>query len=196
MPISWEVREDFFVAEATHDVTHGADVRPCLLGWRAREPLLVAFLRDCGGGYVDPLIELLALALPLGADRLAVSFSGRAWSFDDPIPPVVAGVGDLRQRVLVISSAALTGGAVRCESAVYPFGEHAGRVTWREPLREPATGWVMDVLERAILRRGELAANRTTIRRQARRCVALGHLIGFAPPVAAALRLDRVSRRS
>src|SRR5687767_6035135 len=97
----WGDVEGFLLDEAAKDVALSDEVRPCLAAFAGDEPLLVAWWRPFPkGGYADPLIELLALACPLGADRVAQSLAGRATSLDDPIAPVVAGVGDLRQRVV------------------------------------------------------------------------------------------------
>lgn len=45
------------------------------------------------------MIELLALAMALEADRLVFATAGRLTSLDDPIPPVTDGA-DLRQRTV------------------------------------------------------------------------------------------------
>src|SRR5688572_44782 len=70
----WNDAESFLLAEAAADLTDSDDVSPCLVAFSGDELLLVAFLRSFAKGeYADPLIELLALTAPLGADRLALS---------------------------------------------------------------------------------------------------------------------------
>jgi hypothetical protein len=87
--MQWDEVEQFMIAEAERDLEAGNEVRPCFAAFACEAPLVLAFLRPFPkGGYHDPLIELLALAAPLNADRLKLSLSGRAWSMDDPIPPV------------------------------------------------------------------------------------------------------------
>lgn len=191
----WDEVESFLLAEASADLAQGPDVRPCLLAYAGEEPLLVAFLRSFRKGqYDDAVIELLALAMPLGADRLALSIAARAWSLDDPIPPVLAGVGDLRQRVLSINQVDGTAEPVAVSNALHPFtsrtealrqpealGPCTEGVHWDEPVRNNgATGWLVSALRLAVEQCTELVAPHAEIRKQARRCVALGHLLAFA----------------
>lgn len=183
----WDEVEQFLLAEASADLAQGTDVRPCLLAFAAEEPLFVAFLRSFRKGHYDePLIELLALAMPLGTDRLALSIAARAWSIDDPVPPVLPGVGDLRQRVLSISLVDGTAEPVTVTNALHPFtrGAQAStlQVRWDAAVRDDsAQGWVVSALRLAVEQRTQLQAPQAEIRKQARRCVALGHLLAFAP---------------
>src|SRR5690606_2934864 len=118
----WDEVEQWLKEEAEADLLAGQDsARPCLAAYRGHEPLFVAFLRRFEKGrYHDAVIELLALAIPLQANQLAMSMTGRAWSLDDPIVPV-SEEGDLRQRVLMIESADSTSGAVESLSVIFPF---------------------------------------------------------------------------
>lgn len=193
----WADVEAFVVAQAEADLAAGADVRPCLVAFRADAPLFVAFLRPFPKGeYADPLVEVLAVAAPLGADRLAVSMAARAWSLEDPIPPVAEGLGDLRQRVLVVTTADGTGQDVRVGSAVHPFAQRGGRVQWHPVLREPGQGWIISALRLAVEGRRELGASRAEIRAQVARCLQLGHQMGFADEAARHLGLDEAARRA
>lgn len=187
----WDEVEDFLLAMAAADLAEGPDVSPCLVAFAGDEPLLVAFVRSFAKGeYADPIIELLALAVPLEADRLALSIAGRAWSFDDPIPPVVPGVGDLRQRVVTIHTAQGADAGVVVGGSVHPFTTDAAGVRWQPALRDTPAGWIPSALELAVERRGALRTGAAEIRRQARRCLALGHDIGFSAAAVERMGLD------
>ena len=191
--MQWNEVDEFLREEATADLEEAGDIRPSLVAFRGEEPLFVAFLRSFEKGrYADPIIELLALAGPLGADRLALSVGGRAWSLEDPIAPVLHGVGDLRQRVLCTISVDGAGGAITSEGSVHPFTLTAdGAVRWEPAVRSAAAEtWIRGALELAVERRASLRASERDIRRQARRCAALGHLIAFADGVAQELGLS------
>lgn len=181
----WDERRDFLLEEAAFDQEFGVDVRPGFLAYAGSHPLFVAFLRPfLKGQHMDAVIELLALAAPLDADRLAVSIGARAWSLDDPIPPVIPGVGDLRQRVLVIEEVDGSTGRARGCSLAYPWSLEGGRVRWSDPLESTdVTGPLGQMLRVAVARRRELSADTASIREQAERCARLGHLIALAEPV-------------
>ncbi len=181
----WKDREDFLRNEAQRDLEAGVDVRPCFLAMAGERPLFVAFMRGYDKGrHLSPLIELIALAAPLDADRLAVSLCGRAWSLDDPLPPVVPGQGDLRQRVLVIEEADGSRRRARPRSSAFPFEMAEGAVAWGEPIRHDGeTGLVSAALALAVRRRHRLRAGDAEIRAQAERCVRLGHMVALSAPV-------------
>lgn len=183
--MQWEDREAFLLGEARRDLEGNCEVRPCFLAMSGEHPLFVAFLRAYDkGGHLDPLIELVALAAPLDADRLAVSLAGRAWSLDDPVAPVVPGVGDLRQRVLLIDEVDGSGGQPASRSTAMPFELIDGAVRWGEPIRHDGqTGLVSAALALAVRQRRKLRAGDKEIRAQADRCLRLGHALAFAAPV-------------
>lgn len=180
----WHSRHLFLLDEARADLTGGAPVRNCLLAFAGEAPLLVAWLRPFAPGAHKPaLVEVLALALPLGADRLAVSMPGRMWSLADPIPPCLPGVGDLRQRVVVVEEADASRGRVVAATTAYPYevGDD-GAPAWLDPLAEDAVvGPVAGLLAQALA--GGLTASDVELRRQARRLADLGHLVALAPDV-------------
>lgn len=190
----WSDTESFLIAEADDDLQHDDDVRPCMVAFRDDEPLFVAFLRAFAKGqYADPIIELMALAAPLGANRLALSMGARAWSFDDPVPPVVDGVGDLRQRVLCITLAEEAATQVEVRTVLVPFSRTAGGTAWDAALHPPGgEGWITQALRLAIQRRADMAASQKDMRRQAQRCVRLGHLLALSEQAAGRLGLDGV----
>lgn len=181
----WEARRAYLLEEAAFDLEFGVDVRPGFLAFAGSHLLFVAFLRPfLKGQHMDAVIELLALAAPLDADRLAMSIGGRAWSLDDPIPPVLPGVGDLRQRVLVVEEVDGSAGRARTCSLAYPWSLDQGTVRWADPIESTeVTGPLGHMLQAAVTRRRQLAADTAAIREQAERCARLGHLIALAEPV-------------
>ena len=189
----WADVGTFLLEEATADLGATGDIRPCMLAFDGERPLFAAFVRSFGrGGYADPLIELLALAGGLDADRLALSLGGRAWSFADPIPPVVDGLGDLRQRVLCTLTVDGGGATAVATSRIRPFTVAGGRVSWGdEVVTDAGEGWTVEALQLAVQRRSLLRCDVGQARRQARRCVELGHLLALAPDVVADLGLER-----
>lgn len=181
----WEHRETYLLDEARRELEDGGHVRPGLLAVAGERPLLTAFLRDVEPGrLVDALIEVVALAAPLGADRLALSLPGRAWSLDDPLPPVVPGLGDLRQPLIVVQEVDGSAGPPRERSGAFPYDLVDGKVRWGPPLRQPGTiGLLAATLLIAVRDRDRLRATDGELRTQARRCVKRGHLVAFSEPV-------------
>ncbi|CAN5138061.1 MAG: hypothetical protein H0V93_12360 [Euzebyales bacterium] len=174
----WHDVNDTLVALATGDLRRDGEVQPCMAAFAGDELLFFAFLRSFAkGAYADPIIELLALAAPLAADRVAISMGARAWSLDDPIPPVLPDAGDLRQRVLVITAVDAATGDGRSTGTVIPFSCDGGAVRWSPPAvdGEHHEGWICGALEVLISERHRMTAGVSEIRRQAERCERLGH---------------------
>ncbi len=182
----WEGRRAFLLDEARDDLERGEEVRPCLLAWRGDRPLLVAYLRPYRrGGHVDALVEVLSVAAPLGADRLALSVGGRAWSLRDPVTPVIDGVGDLRQRVVVLEQVDATSGRIVMGTLAVPFRlDDRRQVTWLPPVdSEETISRACTALAASIHHRGRFAAEPDRIRRRAQACVAAGHQLALSAPV-------------
>ena len=191
----WDDVEQFLCHEAARDLVDGESARPCVVAFRGEQPLMVAFLRPhARSAYARPMIEVLSVAGALGADRLMASFSGRAWSWDDPIPPVLPGVGDLRQRVLTIHRVAAAGEALQARDVLLPFEVVGGAVAWGERLEhDAAEGWIPAALRLTVEQRAALAAPAAAIAQQVLRCDRLGHVVGLSAAVAARLGFDRTA---
>ena len=194
---SWGDVDRFLLDSAADDLARGSTIIPCVVAFQADTPLFFAGLRDFAKGeYHHPMIELLALSGALGADRLAAAFPGRAWSWDDPVPPVVEGVGDMRQRVLVATFVDATSTPTRRTSTIAPYDVDGNSVIWHEPLRnEVGEGWVSEALTVAAESREQLLSDADGARAQALRCQQLGHLLGFSPSVVSALGLTPAPNR-
>lgn len=101
-PSDWDDVGDYLLAGALVELNHGHPPAPALAAFAGEDPIAIGNLRPFDPGEVVPaLVEVLALLLPLGVDRLALLLPARAWSLLDPIPPVTDDV-DLRTRVLVV----------------------------------------------------------------------------------------------
>lgn len=179
----WERAEELLVTCAEGDLQDTGEVGPALVAFRGEQLLFVAWLRPFEKGhYHEPMIELLALAMPLDADRLAVSFAGRAWSLEDPIVPVTP-EADLRQRVHMVHLCDGWRGKPRTVSVMRPFEVDGGSVRWGEPQRSEGgvEGWVPECLAVAIETRGTLREPLPDIVAQAARVSMLGHDLYVSP---------------
>lgn len=131
----WDDVESELLDHATVDLLLGSDPRPTLSAFRGEQPLAMVGLRPFAPGEaLQALIEVLALLLPLGADRLAFAAPARAWSAEDPIPAVCED-GDLRQRVLLIVIVDGHGHPGRVTTSVHPFSVTEDGPGWEAPLR-------------------------------------------------------------
>lgn len=185
--MQWSESEQFLVDMAECDLTSTGEVQPCLVAYRGDEPLLSAWVRPFPKGeYADPMIELLALVGGMGADRLALGIAGRVWSWEDPIPPVVEGVGDLRQRVLSILVVDGTTRPLMQDSVLCPFELGVDAVHWLPRLRPgPSEGWLQTALRACVEARDRLRLPVSEVADQAVRCLELGHEIAWPSEVVA-----------
>jgi hypothetical protein len=175
---------------AALDLEQGLPPRPTLTAYAGDDGLAVVGLRPFGPGeFLQPLVELLALLLPLGADRFGLAVPGRAWSLDDPIPPVIDEV-DLRTTVLtVLQVDDHGGGGPVVDGWLVPYDvEEDG------PVFGPATevGWPDGPDTAGLL---ALVRGRREVRTSGRpdpaslpvqfaRCLLRGHHVVLAPEVA------------
>jgi hypothetical protein len=101
-PSDWDDVEGFLLHGALLELDRGFAPMPALAAFSGEDPVAFGNLRPFEPGEVVPaLVEVLALLLPLGVDRLALLLPARAWSLRDPIPPVTDEI-DLRTPVLVV----------------------------------------------------------------------------------------------
>lgn len=176
---TWDRVEDLHRWYAELDAP---DPRPHLVGFAGDTALVLVGLRPFApGAYQGPLVEALALALPLGADRVSVALPGRAWSLRDPVVPVTDGA-DLRQRVLTQCSA---DGHRRDRPTVtmrlHPFHVVAtddGGLVWDPAIDPgPGEGWIPDALATLVGARADVGGDAGThdLVRQLERLQRLGH---------------------
>lgn len=183
---------EFLRVNAELDLRVDGFAVPRFVAAEGDRPLLLAEVRPFPrGGYHQPLIELMALAVPLGADRIAVGMTGRLWSLDDPIPPVVEGMGDLRQQALVLELIDGHEQPAVARSVLMPFSLRGDDVVWEDAFDPgPGHGWIPSALSIMVDHRTELYLDREDIREQAERCLALGHTLSFEGAVADHLGIE------
>lgn len=178
--------------------TEPHEVRPTLVAYRGEELIGLLTLRPFAkGAHAEPIIELLALTAPLGADRYALSMSGRVWSLDDPVPPVTA-EGDLRQRAVIIHRC--DGGAEppALTSRIVPFAPAFDGPRFGEPVDlDGGEGWLAEVLRRAVAMRDRMRTGEAPLAAQLHRCMDLGHDVVLGPEPALQLfdAFGEVARR-
>lgn len=162
------------------------DPAPHLVGFDGDQALVLIRLRPFApGAYQGPLVEAMALVLPLRADRVSLAIPGRAWSLEDPLPPVADGV-DLRQRVLTQVSVDGHGqDPPRVTTRLHPFQPRPAddpgcRLAWEESVDPgPGEGWIPDALATLVAARRDIARDgRPDERlRQWDRLEDLGHVV-------------------
>lgn len=211
----WSDQGQLLIDLAVADLQAGHDICPTMVAFRGDQPLFLATLRPfLRGLHEDPIIEIAALAMGLAADRVLLSLSGRAWSLDDPIPPVLPDVGDLRQRVIVLHRADATTDDPIARSTIVPV-EVVDPDDASDPTAQPGSGvrvhtgppltdvdgegWVPRALM-TLVSAGEGRVDPEDLEDlgvQVRRCEQLGHRVAWSPtvmPLIERARLQAVAR--
>jgi hypothetical protein len=198
----WHEVEDWLRDVAHEDVLETGGIRPTLVAFAGARPLLMARWRafERGGGHAA-LIELLTLAMPMGADRLAVSIGGNGWSYarerstDWPYPR------DDRRQILMtaVVDGTTAGGRPRC--TLTPFEHRDSTVQWGDPLvSDEVEGWLVDMLSTPHEAVPSVPATVEDLTATAMRCIAQGHELYYpcvesdarvTPPEARAERARR-----
>jgi hypothetical protein len=198
--LCWDEVPDTLLALAACDLDEGGPVQPRLAAHRGDDALAIATLRLFERGRIlDPVIELLALFVPLGADRICVALPCRVWSLLDPIPPVLEEEGiDLRQHAMMVA-AVDGGGDGPCDVrvAVHPFTRHEdGDWGWEVPLApdEAPEAPLLCALETILDARGELGFDRSQLQSQLERVLLLGHGLALGPAAVRELPLSPLAR--
>lgn len=192
----WEDQRHLLIDLAVADLRGGGDVLPSMAAFAGDQPLFLATLRPFDkGAHQDAILEVGALAVGLGADRLALSLSGRAWSLLDPIPPVLDDGCDLRQRVIVVHTADATTDDPMATSTIVPFDKGAeDRVVLGQAIADQAgEGWAPHALLLMAAGGGPAGGppvGDADLGRQVLRCEALGHRLAWSRDLLA--RLDRL----
>jgi len=161
------------------------DPSPHLVAVAGEDPLGIIRLRPFPrGGVQKPLVEAMALVVPLGADRVSVALPSRAWSLDDPVVPVTEDA-DLRQRVVLqVTVDGHDHDPPAVETLLHPFDVDAdGQLAWQDAI-DPGTGqgWVPDALQAMIAGRHDLHDHGADERMaQWNRLEDLGHLVLLTP---------------
>lgn len=164
--------------------------RPWLVSFDGDDLLVLVGLRPFGPGqYEGPLVEAMALVLPIGADRVSVALPSRVWSVDDPVPPVTADA-DLRQRVLTqVTVDGHDRATPDVRTRLQPFRVPPGRaditpLVWDEVVDPgPGEGWVPEALAAMVAGRDRIGVGSSVRehRQQLWRLDDLGHEVLLTP---------------
>ncbi|CAN5128888.1 hypothetical protein BH23ACT9_BH23ACT9_32210 [soil metagenome] len=196
---AWSDQSALLLDLAVADLESGHDVLPTMVAFRGDQPLLLTTLRPFERGqHHDAVIEVGALAMALSADRIILSLSGRAWSTDDPIPPVLPGHGDLRQQVIVLHAADASSDDPITLTTVVPVD--VGTDEEGQPIIDVgpamtdsgATGWVPQALLAMAADSQSEGWDAEDLGLQIRRCELLGHQIAWSPTVMAQVEQARL----
>jgi hypothetical protein len=193
--LAWPEVPDRLLALAAGDLDDGVHPRARLAAHRRGEALAIALLRPFEPGRIlDAIVELLALFVPIGADRIAFALPCRVWSTLDPIPPVLEGEGlDLRQPAIVVATADGRQTPARLGAAVHPFTCHDdGAWGWEEAVavHDPPHASLLSALRIILDHRGELGSDRSHLRAQLERVLMLGHELALGPAAVRELPLS------
>jgi hypothetical protein len=173
------------LAMCAADLDAGLDPVPTLAAFIGDRPLALVGLRPFAPGeIVQALVEVLALLLPLGCDRLALALPGRAWSLDDPIVPVTDD-GDLRQRVLMLTVADARGRPCELRTTLHPFEVTDRATRFADPISpgSPTDAPVVAAVGALLDARDELRPTTASLALTAQfgRVLLLGHELSLAP---------------
>lgn len=188
---TWEQAEGFLLEAAAGDLAAGVSPLPSLVACIDDEVVALGTLRPFDDeGPVPALVEVLALLLPLGVNRVALLLAGRAWSTLDPIPPVTE-AGDLRARVVVLVHA--DGVPRPCQLTSQLRELHHEPTTGHWQLGQPhldgdeqPVAPLLDALGILLDRRDELdgGPQGSALVAQLGRVLLLGHELALAPQLA------------
>jgi len=187
----WSDVEAFLLDDATRDLAAGVGPLPALAAAIDDEVVALGTLRPFDDtGPVPALVEVLALLLPLGVNRVALRLSGRAWSTLDPIPPV-SDAGDLRARVLVLVQADGLPHPCRISSGLHELQQEPSSQGWTlgaviVDTEEQPVAPIIEALGILLDRRDELEGDVTGagLVAQLGRILLLGHELALAPELA------------
>jgi hypothetical protein len=199
-PRRWEDARTDLLALAAADLDAAATPAPTLLAFGGDDALAVVSLRPFERDeLVQALLEVLALLLPIGADRVAVSLPGRAWRLDEPVAPVAPDL-DLRRPVVVVTTADASQGPCTTTTTVHPV--HVDDDGWRwlggfDAGADDDDGAPAVAAMRLLLdARGELSsgvAPDPRLAAQLGRVLLLGHVLALSPTAATALEQHTVA---
>ncbi len=171
----WDDVEAWLRQLAEDDMRHDGRIRPTLVAFATRRPLLMVRCRAFAAGEgAAALREILDIALPLGADRIAMSFGGRAWKVD----------GDARPRhdrstlreILLIAVAERNSEGVDLRCILHEIDRaRCGPAIERSSDTHPVAGWLPRTLTTALAARTGVPTSREVIAARAVHSITLGH---------------------
>jgi hypothetical protein len=180
--LAWEEVVDTLLALAACDLDDGGPPVPRLAAFRGDDALTISTLRPfTPDGALDAVVELLALFVPLGADRVALALPVR-----DPGTPAGAHRGEVD---LYVGTVDARDGLARGTGASHALRrDEVGEWGWGPP--RPAAGLdgaTMGPVAVILDARDELLRSPWELRPQLERVLRLGHGLALSPAAAEAL---------
>lgn len=172
----WDTVETLLWDVANDDLCDRGPVRPTLVAFDAQRPVLLArcraFDRDDGEAA---LTEVLAVMVPLGADRVTMLFSGRAWTTDGATPPWQDRTATAE--VVVVTFTERVGSVVaqrgvlrtieRTRSGPPEISDTAVAI--------PVSGWIARTLAAGLCNGHDAVVDDETVIARAAHCITVGH---------------------
>jgi hypothetical protein len=212
----WDEVEVDLRVEVTLALDEGRPPEPLLAAFAEERPVAVTRLRPFeAGDALQALIEVLALLLPLGADRLALALPGVAHlparessdvpdgeDGDDGDRGDRGDRGDPRvgdgQRLVLLATAEAVDDHVEVTGRLHPLERRDGRWLWvRDTVEVDARGVpLLDALAVLLEQRGALHRRDPLdgeLQQQLARCLLLGHTVALSDEVADRLEPDRLA---
>ena len=197
----WDEVELDLQVEATLALDEGYAPEPLLVAFEGQEPVGIVGLRPFEAeGVLQALVEVLALLLPLGARRVALTLPGRAREVPDAGHTSLTAAGDEAPLVVIVTADAIGEGPTRLRARVLPL-EHDGDCwQWQEEdaVDVDADEWDITqalgvLLDAPAPLDARAAPERTLLQAQLARCLLLGHVVTLAPPAADRLEPGRLA---
>ena len=192
---AWDQAHHLLLSGATEDLDRGHPPLPVLAAAIDEELVALGVLRpfDATEGPLPPVVELLALLLPLGVDRIALLLPGRAWQQDEPAGDGLGGNGSTgdAQHVVVLVVADGRESPCRLQAELREIEWCDGTEVLGPPRAadDPQDSPLLAALQLLLERRRELVddAHTTSILGQLARILLLGHELAMAPDLHAEL---------
>ena len=197
----WDEVELDLQVEATLALDEGYAPEPLLVAFDDQEPVAIVGLRPFeADGVLQALVEVLALLLPLGARRVALTLPGRARDVPGSGPTALTAAGTPSALVVVATADAVGDGPTRLRARVLPLAHDGDCWQWQEQgaVDVDADEWDITqalavLLDAPTPLEAEAAQDRTQLQAQLARCLLLGHVVTLAPPAADRLEPGRLA---
>jgi len=173
----WEDVEWWLRHLAADDLRTTGGVRPTLVAFAGRRPLLLVRCRAFADGEGAAAVrEILDIAVPLGADRVAMSFGGSAWELHGPARSPKAHDPTVARDVVVIAVTQRGDDGVNTHCTLHSIERgRAGPVIAAAHDTSPVGGWLPATLTEALAARSAAPPSPEVITAQAMHSITLGH---------------------
>ena len=172
----WNDVEEWLRDVAGHDVAATGGVRPTLVAFAAHRPLLMVRCRGFApGDGPAALREMLDIAVPMGADRVAVSFGGTAQTDGGGVSAVAGGPDATVREILLIAVAERSDDSVDLRCALHPLEPGGCGRAARSTGPDPVGGWLAWMLTDALAGAPAVPRPAAVIAARVTQSITLGH---------------------